>query len=356
MNLEKYLSFVTHRSESIIQWLFLAILLLSGILIARALFGKKTEGEPAAAAIGGGVDLQTALQRIMEQTTKLESVSLEKLSSQGVAAVDTQVQALKAELASREEEIGKLKAAGQAPAAAAAGPELDKLTARIKELEGKLSEYEILEDDIADLSLYKEENARLRTEIDQIKAGGGAVAPQAPAAAAPALEKPVGEAIVEEFESVVKAPPIAAEDPVEIPGEIAVSGDPMKDFENAMSLEKQLEAVAPGIPEAPVAETPASVAEAPAPAAEVPAPAAPMAAPVPEPAAPAVVAAEPSMAQAEADDLFAEFSTGSEQLDTEKMMAEMAALVGMEPATGSSLEENIDTDKMAAEATTLSKA
>lgn len=347
MNLEKYLSFVTHRSESIIQWLFLAILLLSGILIARALFGKKTEGEPAAAAIGGGVDLQTALQRIMEQTTKLESVSLEKLSSQGVAAVDTQVQALKAELASREEEISKLKAAGQAPAGAAAGPELDKLTSRIKELEGKLSEYEILEDDIADLSLYKEENARLRTEIDQIKAGGGAVAPQAPAAAAP--EKPVGEAIVEEFESVVKAPPIASEDPVEIPGEIAVSGDPMKDFENAMSLEKQLEAVAPGVPEAPVAE-------APAPVAEVPVPVAPMPAPVPEPAAPAAVAAEPGLAQAEADDLFAEFSTGSEQLDTEKMMAEMAALVGMEPASGSSLEENIDTDKMAAEATTLSKA
>lgn len=342
MNLEKYLSFVTHRSESIIQWLFLAILLLSGILIARALFAKKAEGS-GALALGGGVDLQTALQRIMEQTTKLENVSLEKLSSQGVAAVDTQVQALKADLAAREEEVAKLKASGQSTAVA--GPELDKLNARIKELEGKLSEYEILEDDIADLSLYKEENARLRTEIDKIKGGGASDTPQA-APAAP--EKPVAEAIVEEFTNVVNSPPIVTDAPVQVAGEIPVSGDPMKDFESAMTLEKKLEAVAPGIPEAPA---PPAEAPAPAPVAAAPAPA-----PAPVVEAPAPVVAEAGSAQAEADDLFAEFSTGDEQLDTEKMMAEMAALVGMEPATGSSLEESIDTDKMAAEATSFSKS
>jgi hypothetical protein len=329
VNLEKSLSFVTHRSESIIQWLFLAILILSGILIARALFGKKSE-EGAAAIPSGGVDLQTALQKIMEQTTKLESVSLEKLNSKDVAAVDAQVQALKADLAARESEIAKLKEAGQAAPAAASGPELDQLSARIKELEGKLAEYEILEDDIADLSLYKEENARLKAEIEKVKSGGAAVEPAA--AAEPA--KPVGEAIVEEFTQAVNTPPMAEGETQVVSGEIPDTGDPMKDFESTMSLEKKLEAVAPGVPGAPE----------------------PVLSPPPSTVPDTSAAVEVAAAQAEADDLFAEFSTGDEQLDTEKMMAEMAALVNMEPATGNSLEESIDTEKMAAEASSLTKA
>ncbi len=321
MNLENYLSYITHRSESIIQWLFFAILILSGALIARALFAKKVE-EPKS----GGVDLQTALQKIMEQTTKLESVSLEKLNSQGVAQVEAQLQALKSDLASREAELSQLKASGggaattTAAAAMASSVDADKLGERIKELEAKLSEYEILEDDIADLSLYKEENSRLRVEIDKLKGPGGG----APAS---------GESIVEEFAQAVNQPPM--DEGVATPAavaEIPDTGDPMADFESTMNLEKQLEeapAVASAPPVAAAPPTPPMVAESAAPAA----------------------------AQAEADDLFAEFSSGGEEtLDTDKMMAEMAALVSMEPATGSSLEESIDTEKMAAEATSLSKA
>lgn len=318
MNLEKYLSLVTHRSESIIQWLFFAILILSGVLIARALFGKKDESSAQAQA--GGVDLQTALQKIMEQTTKLENVSLEKLSSQGNAAVEAQVQALKTDLAARETELNQLKASGGAKAA---GPEMANLSQRIKELEAKLSEYEILEDDIADLSLYKEENARLRVELDKLKAGG-APAP-APAAS--------GDQIVEQFAQVVSQPPVM-EEPAAAPVEAAIpnTDDPMADFEKTMNLEKELEMAVPQ-------PTPLEP--------EPPAPSAPAAVAAPEPVA--------ASAQAEADDLFAEFSAGEETLDTDKMMAEMAALVGMEPSD-SSLEEKIDTDKMAAEATSFSKA
>jgi hypothetical protein len=131
-----------------------------------------------------------------------------------------------------------------------------------------------------------------------------------------------------------------------VSGEIPNTGDPMKDFEGTMSLEKKLEAVAPGVPDAPqeaAAAKPAAGRE-------------PVLSPVPSTVADTPAAAEMAAAQAEADDLFAEFSTGDEQLDTEKMMAEMAALVNMEPATGNSLEESIDTEKMAAEASTLSKA
>jgi len=336
VNLEKFLTFVTHHNESIIQWLFFGILLLAGTLIARSIFGKKEESSGA----GTGQDLHSALEKILAQTTKLENVSLEKLSASattaggGVAGSPdpqsaAQLAALKDDLAAREKELSELKAKGGAGDSEAASG----LTARIKELEAKLSEYEILEDDIADLSLYKEENARLKSELDKVKSGGGA-AVAAPAPALP-LESAKGEDIVAEFAQAVDqkpADPVAEAGKIEIPD----TGDPMADFESTVQLEKKLA----GEP----APAPAAVAAAPEPA--------------PSPASP--VAAAPS-AQAEADDLFAEFAQtapeeGAASLDTDKMMAEMAALVGMEPATGSALEESIDTEKMAAEATSFQKS
>lgn len=126
--------------------------------------------------------------------------------------------------------------------------------------------------------------------------------------------------------------------------EVPDTGDPMKDFEAAVTIEKQTQAAV------------GATAAAPAPSA---APASPAAAPAPSAAAPASPAAKAPAG--EADDLFAEFAEppalAHEEgaLDTDKMMAEMAALVSLEPASGNSLEEGIDTDKMAAEAGILHK-
>src|SRR5690606_29016337 len=50
--------------------------------------------------------------------------------------------------------------------------EKDKLDAKIKELQAKLSEYEIISEDIADLSFYKEQNAKLAREVEALKSGG----------------------------------------------------------------------------------------------------------------------------------------------------------------------------------------
>jgi hypothetical protein len=209
------------------------------------------------------------------------------------------------------------------------------LDGRIKELEAKLAEYEILEDDIADLSLYKEENVRLRAELEKIK-GGGAPAP-APEAAAPAPTSPPPPAPEPVAETVPAAVPAAAPEPAppapaSAPMEMKIpdTGDPMKDFESTVQLERAMQNPAP----APV----------PTPAVAKPAPAPPAAAP---------------SAPAEAEDLFAEFSTPApdtdssldgSSLDTDKMMSEMAALVSMEPSADSALDQSIDIEKMAAEA------
>ena len=252
MNLEQALTKFTHHSETIIQWLFFAILLISGLLIARFLFSKKE-------AATESPELSGALQKIMEQTAKLESLSLDKMSVQGVASVDAQVQTLKADLQAREAEITKLKDGGVTSPKAA--EEAAALSARIKELESKLSEYEILEDDIADLSLYKEENTRLRGELERVKGGGAAAAPAAPPAAA-------GDDIVAEFAQAVGgaepvlsesdelaallAPQIAAQATIEVPD----TGDPMADFESAVKAEKAAIGSATPAPAAPKAAPP----------------------------------------------------------------------------------------------------
>ncbi len=313
MNLEKFLTFVTHHNESIIQWLFFGILLLAGTLIARSIFGKKEENSQQAT----GNDLHSALEKILAQTTKLENVSIEKLSATSSPQAEAVVAALKADLAVREKELTELKAKGGSENSEAT----TGLSARIKELESKLSEYEILEDDIADLSLYKDENSRLKAELERVK--GGAVAEAPPAAAPLDSEPPKGDDIVAEFAQAVEQKTTEEESADLASLTVPDTGDPMTDFEQTVQLEKKM------------ANEPA--------------------------APPPATAAAPKEAQAEADDLFAEFSQsapeeGAASLDTDKMMAEMAALVSMEPSKDSALEESIDTDKMAAEATSFEKS
>lgn len=341
MNLENILYYFTHHSESIIQWLFLAILLVSAWVIGRSIFGRK-EAVASAHTLADGSEIQSFLQKILDQTTKLEGIKLEGLSPAAVGEVEAQVQALKKDLQQRDEEIGKLKGGDNKSAG-----EASALAARIKELEGKLAEYEILEDDIADLSLYKEENVRLRGELDKLKGTAPAAAAAAPAPEAEAVPPPpapappqptAGDDIVAEFAQAVSQDVIPSEPtPLAVPE----TGNPMADFENAMKLEKKMTGGEP-------------VAAAP------PAPAPVMTPPKPPPTPAPLVQNDPSAPAAEGDDLFAEFANPAVDqgagLDTDKMMEEMAALVSMEPSKGSALHEDIDTEKMAQEATRLTKA
>lgn len=105
------------------------------------------------------------------------------------------------------------------------------LEGKVKELTEKLAEYEIIEDDIANLSFYKNENVKLKNELAKAKGDVGAVAAamqekeatatpsvkeaaptppvQTPAAstsvpAAPPAPEPADDSILNEFEEAVK--------------------------------------------------------------------------------------------------------------------------------------------------------
>lgn len=144
----------------------------------------------------------------------------------------------------------------QAPAA---GESAD-LQAKVKELTEKLSEYEIIEDDIANLSFYKTENIKLKNELEKLKGTSSANteaaiaeinASQAPAPTAPVAEKPAppaptpvesDDSILSEFEEAVKQkealerniPISEAATPISVNSE---ETDLLKEFENAVEKE-----------------------------------------------------------------------------------------------------------------------
>jgi len=101
-----------------------------------------------------------------------------------------------ATIESLKQEIDSLKAA--ATQADDGGPadsspymsEIADLNEKVEELQARLAEYEIIEDDIADLSMFKEKNRTLEAEIMDLRTKLGEAAAEVAAAPAPASEEP----------------------------------------------------------------------------------------------------------------------------------------------------------------------
>ena len=85
-----------------------------------------------------------------------------------------------------------------------------ELLKQIAELEARLEEYEIIEDDIADLSLYKVENDKLKDELARLKNQAGMPEDS------PAVEETT---VVEEAEPEESGEVVAAEEPASEAGE-----------------------------------------------------------------------------------------------------------------------------------------
>ncbi len=99
-------------------------------------------------------------------------LDLEAQSIQDLTALNE----VKSELRAREIEVDRLKSqiekhiqGGGAEASTGDNSNSDELNQKIKELEEKLSDYEIIEDDIADLSRFKQENEELKKKISELK-------------------------------------------------------------------------------------------------------------------------------------------------------------------------------------------
>lgn len=257
MTVEKFLSFWDQHNTAIIEGLVALIVLISLFLAYRAFFAKKDQG---GGELGSGsldaAQLEKTLQKILENqqasgksprsaaASEDFGVDVEmdespapvrghKVAAAAESAVDAlevkaaiegakesaaEVAQLRLSLTEGHQKIAELQAQLQeAKAAAQAGggggaseggmssAEKEELNGKLRDLEARLAEYEIISEDIADLSRYRDENEELKKQLEALKAGGAAAPAATPAAAepaptpapTPAVEEPVAEVAVE---------------------------------------------------------------------------------------------------------------------------------------------------------------
>ncbi|MCB0366718.1 MAG: hypothetical protein H6624_15660 [Bdellovibrionaceae bacterium] len=415
--MDAFLNFFISNLAVIIQWLIAVILLLVGAWFVLLIFGKGKNKSGEALDISDLGSLEATLKEIAQKGIATGSSpgtganpaavsSGGELSDAGAelaGAGSASMEKIMQELAQKEAEIQMLKASSPPEGA----PEVDvsSYLEKIRDLEGKLAEYEIIEDDIADLSLYKEENARLKRQLEEMGDAVGATSGKVeePVADEGKEEEEVaatgekGEDLVKEFAQAVEVGGTAAK-PDETTNEIDSNEVPSGD------LTSDLDVLNEAIAEVEAAASSESAEDELTGEGDVPVPELADEAPAAvEEEAPPVVAAASAEPQNEeevevpedsgGDDILAEFTrtltdsipelnekkrakeaaakskdvetdstafveemadTGS--VDTNKMLAEMAELeaVGEADDNGeSALEGEVDTDQLAAEASKL---
>ena len=293
LSLDTLVPYLVEHNAQVVSILVILIILFSMFLGFRGFLSAKN-----AEKFGGTSDspsmaqLEETLKKLLE---KAETVPSAAQAGAGVSAENTmllkEIEDLKNSLAEKQVQMEQLERKG--PAAGAGGEAIsaeDKevLTAQVKDLQARLAEYEIISEDIADLSFFREENSKLQKELDALKKSGGATAAAPVAAPAPAAPTPTPAPAKAETvtPAVAKAAPEAA---VPAPEETDVGQD----------LVDKLLAQADSISTAP---------------------------------------AEPSAIGASSD------------LDVDKMVAEAAALDSNAAPAKNALEDSLDPDKLLAEA------
>lgn len=253
--MESFLHFWNVYDTIIIQSLIGCILLMVVYLSIRIFFGGD-ESDPAKSS-GKGVtsltpsmtnEIEKTLQKILENQgagTIRESIPAPPSGATSLAAPanavnSAEIAKLQDELKAREKQLQQAEQQlQQALAKSAATPDNSGSAAfeeKVKDLESRLSEYEIISEDIADLSFYKEENARLQAEITKTRNAAGEAAPPA-AEVPPVTEAPVAAASPPVAAPADESPTAPAEAaPAAAPGDI--DDDLMKEFAAAVAEQK----------------------------------------------------------------------------------------------------------------------
>ncbi|MBK7892319.1 MAG: hypothetical protein IPJ84_16180 [Bdellovibrionales bacterium] len=366
MDLNAVARFVFEKNELLLG-IFIVLFLLTTVLllVLSVMRDKGGDGETSAAGAGGvAIDprsLNTAIEGALKKALSdrvvagaVATVSGETASAGGGAS-DV---ALQAALSDREAKIVALMAdldalkahvdSHGAPVAGVGGGgmdagELNALKARVSELQAKLAEYEIIEDDIADLSLFKDENKKLKDEVERLRAAAETAKTQIQSVQASVAAAP-------EVKSKIKT---EAESPLKFEKsdkfELDPADDVMKEFAQALAIQSEdpfagaENATAVGTPAeesvAAMAELEPQVAEPLVPVVDLP---------VVEPETTLVV----SHPDAPVQDPQAAIDALLNQVDTDKMISEAESLSESADASDSEtsvLDDGVDTDKLMAE-------
>lgn len=375
MDFKSFIAFIVNHYILIVGSGLASIFFICTVLLIRSI-GKRDDGESVNAVIDVK-EIEGAMKRVLaSQPVSVVAAADGASSSQPAPVVfsgeggdseaiaslqkavtdrDAHIEQLNAELAKAKEGGG---GGGDAGASSAMAEENQGLKTKLEELQGRLAEYEIIEDDIADLSMFKDENARLKDEMSKLKEELARAKTQpAPAAPAPAT---------------AAAAPVAAEPSPALKFEksekfeLDPNDDIMKEF--AAIVDGQVSSappppVAPPSSDAPVTPAPNPLIAAEDPQAAIDAllqsPATPEPIQDPQAAIDALLMGDsqpaPELAAAPAVD---DSQAAIEELlngapDTEKMLSEAQSLAESDQSATDALEDSLDTDKLLAEVDSL---
>lgn len=194
MSLDKFLDFLFKHNVVIIEGLFVFILLLISALAFYYFFSSSKEGVGAFKHTSDSEieKLQIALKQVLEKANLVTAAGaastggtdINSLSSNSDASgllgadlgnqvlnLQQEISTLKDSLTLKQKEIENYKNENlkKTEMPASADPNQAGLEDQIKELQAKLTEYEIISQDIADLTMYKDENAKLKWELSKLK-------------------------------------------------------------------------------------------------------------------------------------------------------------------------------------------
>lgn len=212
-------SFV-HMNQQIIGWTGIAIVALVTFLLARMIFSKSADNSTSDQIPGDQLmRLEETLKKVVSEHNTASMLNKhgddtqDKVSLESIEDIDAEVipvsedaadvEAVRLQLKKRDQEVKALKAEIamlQAEQEKTGASEKDqgnsaRYAKQVQDLEARLAEYEVIEDEIADLSHYKDENARLQKELEQLKK-------QVDQSLTDGQSQ--GESLVNEFESAVE--------------------------------------------------------------------------------------------------------------------------------------------------------
>lgn len=270
MTPETFLELLTQHNTLVIQVLVTIVLVISAFVIYRIyVAGDASEGEGAANTQHLEKTLQKFLDMQSSNAPRTESAAAAATPGGDTEKLREELLQARAAIKERDEKIAALEAAGGG-AGGASADEKAKYEAKISDLEQRLAEYEIIAEDIADLARYREENVKLKDEVQKLKAAGSAAPatePVSEVAAAPVAEASASVAApVEEVQAPVENTPPPAESVAAAPEAAAatetpaVTDDLMAEFEAAVAQQKDATAAASA---APAVEEPVPGAEVP---------------------------------------------------------------------------------------------
>lgn len=207
----------------LIESLIACVLLITLYLAYRS---YKSTDEPAIVSGAHFSDIEETLKKLLEKASLVPAASSVSSAVGGAPAeLLNEIETLRRGLEEKQAEIEKLKVSGgdSASTVGISADEKNKLENQLKELQGKLAEYEIISEDIADLSFYKEENTRLKKLLEQ-KAGDSATPAQAAPAVASAPVAQTNEAAASIPETAAQPMPASpVPEPIIVPAPPAVS-------------------------------------------------------------------------------------------------------------------------------------